>query len=137
MKFVKRRGQILLEFLVSVAFFSAGIFTVSAFIFEALSSQGFIAERTRALALAEEALEAVRSIRDDTYNNLEEGTFGVALSDGRWALIGMSDSNGPFTRSVRIDLLPDGRADVVVNILWRSVQSRQETVSIFTRLARW
>src|ERR1041384_6828468 len=54
--------------------------------------------RSRASLLAEEGLEAVRNIRDASYANLTDGTYGIAQSANQWALSGASDTSGIYTR---------------------------------------
>src|SRR5262245_58115575 len=59
-------------------------------------------DRARAVALADEGLDAVRNIRDASYSNLTDNTFGLVQTGGVWTLSGTSDTTGIFTRQVTI-----------------------------------
>lgn len=130
-------GEILLEILIGLAIFAVGIALVGILVLDALPSHRLGEERVRALALAEEGLEATRSIRDDDYKNLKAGTHGLALSGGEWVLFGSSDTTGPFSRSITITLLSGNRADITSNISWQFSPGRSEIVTLVTRLTKW
>jgi hypothetical protein len=58
--------------------------------------------RNRAISIAEEGLEAVRNIRDDSFSNLVVGTHGINNSEGEWQFSGSSDSVDIYTRTVTV-----------------------------------
>jgi hypothetical protein len=89
-------------------------------------------EHARAMQLAEEGLEAVRNIRDASFSNLSNSTFGLVQSGGVWTLSGTSDTTGIFTRTVAITAADGVRKNVVVTVSWGSKQ-----VSVTGRLSNW
>lgn len=89
-------------------------------------------DHNRAMLLAEEGLEAVRNIRDASFSNLTNNTFGLAQSGGVWTLSGSSDTTGIFTRTIVISAVDTDRKDVTVTVSWGSQQ-----VSVTGRLTNW
>lgn len=59
-------------------------------------------ERTQAASLAQEGIEAVRSIRNQSFTKLTPGTHGIGISAGRWVFVGGSDTVGKFSRQIII-----------------------------------
>ncbi len=92
--------------------------------------------RTRAVMLADEGLEAVRNIRDAAYTNLVDGTYGLAQAGGQWVLSGSSDTSSIYTRQVTIATVDASRKNVTASVGWNDgTVSRQSQV--VTRLANW
>ncbi len=101
-KYIASSGHSVVELLIAIA-----IFTIisSAIIFLTLDSEIASqkdAERTRAILVAQEGLEAVRSIRDKDFASLTNGTYGLILQNGKWVLGGTSDTTDNMTRTIDI-----------------------------------
>ncbi|HEY4477696.1 MAG TPA: hypothetical protein VJB09_00265, partial [Candidatus Paceibacterota bacterium] len=64
---------------------------------------------TRAVYLAEEGLEASRSIRDNSFANLTDGTHGLGTAGGHFVFSGSSDANGIYTREITVKSVDDNR----------------------------
>jgi len=93
--------------------------------------------RVRAVMLAEEGLEAVRNIRDESFSNLADGTYGLATSSNQWILSDSSDITDIFTREVVIASVDGDRKNITANITWQQNAQRSGIVSLVTRLANW
>ena len=59
-------------------------------------------ERTQAVAIANEGIEAANELRSDGFANLVPGIHGIDLSSGKWAFSGPSDVTDQFTRTVTV-----------------------------------
>lgn len=93
--------------------------------------------RTRAVFLAEEGLEAVRNIRDESYANLSDGTYGLALSGNQWIFSGTQDATDIFTRTVSISSVDTVRKLITSTVLWQQNPERSGSVSVNTYLTDW
>lgn len=93
--------------------------------------------RARATFLAQEALEAVRSIRDDNFSNLVDGTYGLAISGNQWIFSGSSDSTEIFTRQVTISTVDADRKQITAQITWQQNPQRTGNISLTTYLTDW
>lgn len=94
-------------------------------------------QRARALALAEEGLEASRNMRDAGYNNLTVGTHGLTIASNQWAFSGANDTNDIFTREVVVTSVDSDRKNVTANVTWQQNPQRTGSVSLITRLTDW
>ncbi len=95
-------GQSVLEIIIAVAIFGLVAGTLISYVMggdQALNQGG---EQTKAAALAQEGMEAARSIRDYAWNNLVYNQSGVSTSSNGWVFDGegTSDSTNEFTRTI-------------------------------------
>lgn len=90
-------------------------------------------QHQQALALAEEGLEAARSIRDQGWSNLTAGTHGLTSSNGYWEWNGISNAIGIFTRQLTVIDLESNRKEVVSLVTFGPNRS----VSLTTRLTHF
>lgn len=143
----------LIEVLLAVAIFS---FVASFFIFLMIESYK-INERARdmmlATVLAEEGIEAVRSIRDINFTDLilTNRTFSkcLAIENDRWVLktkiekigrrnvvVDCIESINKFSRKVFIDG-SGNRRNIAVIVSWQPISGPTKEIKLFTRLTNW
>lgn len=94
-------------------------------------------DRSRAMALADEGIQAVRNIRNAAYSNLSAGTFGLAQSGGVWTLSGSSDTNGIYTRQTTISSGGTNRFTVTSTVSWTQATGNVSQVSDTTEFTNW
>jgi len=94
-------------------------------------------ERARAVLLAQEGLEAVRSMRDGSFSGVGDGAHGLSISGGRWIFSGTQDTIGEFTRQTVVTSVDARRKDVSATVTWQQSLQRSGTVSLATRLTNW
>jgi hypothetical protein len=90
--------------------------------------------RQRAVLLAEEGLEAARNLRAENFSKLTDGTHGLSLASGQWALSGSSDTNGIYTRTLTIATASPGVKLVTSAITWPQPGRPLGRVSLATNL---
>lgn len=95
--------------------------------------------RNRATLLADEGLEAVRNIRDASYSNLTDSTFGLTTTGNQWNLSGSSDVTDIFTRAETITTATESadRKNVTSVITWQQNLQRTGNVTLNSRLTNW
>jgi len=93
--------------------------------------------RSRAVFLAEEGLEATRNIRDDDFANLVDGTYGLYNVGGEWSLVGSFDINDIYTRQVTVSSIDANTKQIVSQIDWQQTPQRTGTVSFTSYLTNW
>lgn len=94
-------------------------------------------ERLPAVALAQESLEAVRSIRDFDWNNLTAGVHGLSDASNYWALTDTPDTVGIYTRQVTVAEVDAATKDVVVRIGWEALPGINNEIEITNRFTNW
>lgn len=137
---VKNSGQSLLEVILAMAIFVAiagTLITMSVGGFRGLEQGG---EQTEAEGLAQEGMEAVKSIRDRAWNENTYGPTGVQVqpSGGQWQFTGAGTNqtglgtNGKFTRAITFnDVCRDtGNNIVVCPGFYTDVHAKKATVSV-------
>jgi len=92
---------------------------------------------TRAVYLAEEGLEASRSIRDNGFANLTDGTHGLDTAGGHFVFSGSSDTSGIYTREITVKSVDDNRKDVTSHVTWTQNTLRNGDVTLVTRLTNF
>lgn len=90
--------------------------------------------RTRANLIAEEGLEATRNMRDDSFLNLVNGTYGVAPQLGTWVLGGPSTVVDIFTRTVAIQTIDATTKQVTSTVTWPENGQRVGSVTLVNNL---
>ena len=128
------RGFSLIELLVSAALI---LLMATLFIQATLAGeQGTVQAgvRVRAQFVAEEGLEATRSIRDGNFASLVNGTYGLSFGSGRWAFSGSSDTEDIFTRTVTITTIDATTKQASSTVSWPQGNGTS-TVSLTTYLS--
>lgn len=131
------KGQSLVEVLIALAIFIVAIATIGFLVLDAgfASRQGM--ERTKAVLLAKEGLEAARSIRDNSFSDLTAGMHGLALSGNHWIFSGTSDTQDQYTRSVTISNIDTYTKKIVCTVDWQFASNRTGQVELATYLTDW
>lgn len=128
------RGVSLIEVLIAISIFVLMISTIGLLGMSgpALAREGV--ERTQAVALASEGIEAAHALRSDNFSNLVSGAHGIALSAGRWIFSGTSDVTDQFTRTVTVTSVGSGRTMVSSDVSWQIAPGRSGLVHFVTYL---
>ena len=127
-------GQSILEVIIALT-----IFALIAAALASLAVGGLVAleqggEQTQAEALAQEGIEAIRSIRDGAWNENVYTTSSVAISGGEWVFSGegTTETIGQFTRTISFkDVCRDASDDIATcPAAYTDVHSQKATVTI-------
>ncbi len=132
-----QRGVSLIEIMVAGAVIALIMTALIGSYLTGQESTATAGARERAVLLADEGIEAVRSIRDGGWSNLTDGSYGVVLSGGVWALSGTSDVTGEFTRSVTISTIDATSKEITSEVTWQQNGQRSGVVTLETRLTDW
>lgn len=134
---IRQEGFSLVEIILSSAVF---VMLVTAFVGAYLYGEQatmLAGNRLRATLLAEEAIEAVRNIRDPAFSNIIDGTFGLVTAGNQWSLSGSQDVTGIFTRQVTVATVDAKRKIITSNVIWQQNPQRTGSVTIVSRLTNW
>ncbi|MBI5413188.1 hypothetical protein HZA42_02450 [Candidatus Peregrinibacteria bacterium] len=138
-RFLKRNitGGVLLEAILAIGIIVivfAGIIGVS---LGGLTGTLRGEEKLAATALAQESLEATRSVRDFGWNNLTAGVHGLSDADGYWTLTDAVNTVGSYTRLITITDVDAAAKDVVVHIEWKSLSGMNNFIEMTNRFTNW
>ena len=130
-------GITLIEVLLSVSLFSAIVTILAGAIVHGRESAVLGGQKVRATYIAEEGLEAVRNLRDESFKNLVPGTHGLTIAGNQWSLNGSSDTVDIFTRSITISDTTPHKKQVVSQVTWQQNPQRSGSVTLTTDLTNW
>ncbi len=148
-----QKGFSLIELILAGAVFSVfawGVVEVLAF---GLENDALGEEMGIATAYATEGMEAVRSIKAKSFDNLDvTAATGIDREDGEWIFSGTDNTDGKYTRVISVvavdrdgdgNITESGGSDdpdtrrVTVTVSWNTAPSRPESVVLETYLTRW
>lgn len=136
-------GQSLIELLIAMAIFTMAVTGLSFLVIDSYASGRLAQEITAANFLAEEGLEAARSIRDHNWNGLAPGSYGLATStENTWIFQGSSEDlssqlKDGATRVITVEDLGSDRKKIVSTVFWKFSEDRPQEVSLVTYLTNW
>lgn len=132
-----RQGFLLVEIILTTALFVLFVTAFSGVFYYGLQSSSFAGDRARAVMIAEEGQEAVRSIKNSNFANLVDGVYGLTFTNNTWSFLGNQDVVDSFTRKVFISSDGTNRKKVTVSVTWNQTADRVGSVSIPTRYSNW
>ncbi len=131
------KGYSLVEIMLATSIFVMIATTLIITILYGQESSALSGARARATYLAEEALEASRNMRDDSYLNLADGTYGLTISGGQWVFSGTEDVTDIYTRQVTVSSVDANTKRIVASITWQQNPRRVGNVTLTTYLTSW
>lgn len=134
---ITKPGFSLIEAVLAVSIFALLVTAFAGAYIYGKESTALAGARVRANLLAEEGLEASRSIRDGAFTNLTDGNHGLSSLSGTWNFSGASDINEIFTRQIVISSIDANTKQIVSNVSWQQNLQRTGQASLTTRLTNW
>jgi len=138
------RGQTIIELLIAVVLFVIVVSGFAFFILDSYAAGRLAKELTIANSLAQEGLEATRSIRDNSWNDLAVGNHGLAISDNVWVFQDIEEDIGGLLGSGKRKIIvenlnpPDNdRKKITSQITWQFTPQRPESVALVTYFTNW
>jgi len=135
-KTLEANGFSLIEIILSsglLAMFALAFLGVLGFSQESTLRAG---QRSRAIFLAEEGLEASRSIRDENFSTLTIGNHGIT-STNKWAFTGQADIIENFTRTINVVDINLQTKQITSEVTWKQTGGNQVSVSFSTLFTDW
>jgi hypothetical protein len=102
-KYSSYKAFSLIEALLAVALFSASASMMITTMISAQDSNLAAANLNKASLMAEEGLDAVKSIRNEFFTNITDGDYQIAITSGAYTLQPGIETIDTFTRQVTID----------------------------------
>ncbi len=131
------RGFTLVEVLFAIVLLGIMLSTVLLSLSGQLTHVASSDAEMRAISLAEEGLEAVRSIRDTDWGALAAGSHGLVFSESGWSLSGSPEAEDGLTRTVTITDLSATERKVTVDVSWTPEGRSPRLYSLSTILGDW
>ncbi len=130
-------GFLLVEVILASSLFVLFLTAFTGVYYYGLQSSTLGGDRGRASMYAEEGQEAIRSIKNNNFAALTNGTYGLLYSNNTWSLSASPDTSGIFTRQVTISPIDANRKNIQVTVSWQQTPSRTGSVTSFARVTNW
>lgn len=132
-----KQGFLLIEIILATSVFVLFMTAFAGVFYYGLQSSYLAGDRARAVMYAGEGQEALRSIKNNGFANLTDGTYGLRYASNTWQLIALPDTNGIFTRQVTITTVDANRKNTSVNVSWQQTPDRVASITLPGRLTNW
>jgi hypothetical protein len=127
----------IVEIILATGIFSLLVVGLAGSVAYGINLQSEANEVSKANFLLEEAVEAIYSIKDDSYLNLVDGNHGIGLSGGKWVLTGAQDITDNYTRAVSIATINAETKGITASVSWEKSPGNIRTISTALRLTDW
>ncbi len=129
-------GFLIIELLVAFGLFVFGVSSLGYLILGSNIGSRQGVERSKAVLLAQEGIEAARSIRDSGFSNLTIGDHGLRLSPlNQWEFFGTSDfTDTYYERVVSVESVGPARRKATSKVTWQFSGARLNTVEVISYL---
>ncbi|MFA6252088.1 MAG: hypothetical protein WCX74_01670 [Candidatus Paceibacterota bacterium] len=136
MNIYKKNGFATIEAMLAVSILVLFFLAFAGAIIFNRQNQESLSNRGTAITLSEEAIEAVRNVRDAGFEKLSDGDYGLSEEDGKWKLISGFEIIDRFTRKVTITSIDNRRKKVVSKVSWQEYGNAKDVI-LTTYLTNW
>lgn len=136
MNFSQQKGFSVVEAVIASSIFALIVTSLLGVFMYVNNSAQFAGSKQRALAFAEEGLEAVRNIRDGDYMNLTDGMTGLQTTGNIWDFAGTDNVLDEFTREIDITETATNTKQVTSTVEWEEKGVLRD-VALTTYLTYW
>jgi prepilin-type N-terminal cleavage/methylation domain-containing protein len=133
---LSNKGFSLVEVIVAVGIFSIIAYSGVASVVGSFSSNRLSGEQSQATFLAQEGIEAIRSIRDQSWDNLIDGSHYIA-QPGLWQLTNIPSNLGIFNRTIDISSVDVDTKKVVSSVSWQFTSGRGNSLALTSYFTNW
>lgn len=137
----KLLGASLVEVLLAVALFSILVIGVGGGLIAGNQSATMSGQHTRATFLADEAIEAIRSIKDADFSALAPGTYRLESSGNMWHLVATTPSSPEtveiYSRYIDVASIDANTVEATATVSWPRSAAKDTSVSLTTRFTNW
>lgn len=135
------KGQSLIELILVIGIFVTVVAGLVFFVFDSFFTSRLSYDLIKADFLAEEGIEAARSIRDNSFLSLTAGNHGLAISSSHWVFQGSEEDissqldNG--RRIILVENIDSSRKKITSTVAWDFTSSRPEEIKLISYLTDW
>jgi len=144
------KGVSIVEILIAMTIIIIALASILSLATFSLKAASLTKETTKANAISQEAMEAVRSIRDSDWAKLTPGSHGLTSAAGFWDFTGTENVINGFTRTILIENVSRDPTTDNIEITYNpanndpntkkitaTVSWKSKEVKIITYLANW
>lgn len=131
------RGSSLIEVLIASALTGLFVAACAGGVAYGVRTAKDIGRKNQAVFLSEEGLAAAQNMRDESFANLVDGTWGMSVTGSQWELVGTPDVTGEFVRSMSIQTVDALTKEVTSTVTWSDLRGVSRELSLVTYFTDW
>lgn len=131
------KGQSIIELLIAMGVF---ILSITAGLFLFVGGQSLSSDSVNSRLAADyggEGIEAVRSIRNRSWDELAVGDHGLVEVSSQWQFSGTQDTKEGFTRKIIISDIGVSTKRITAQVSWFVEPQRSQTLELVEELTNW
>jgi prepilin-type N-terminal cleavage/methylation domain-containing protein len=136
-KLKNKRGFSLIEIILAVSIFALSVMGLTGSLIYGQQSSLLALHRAQAVFLANEGLEATENIGRESFSNLVDGTFGLAVLNNSYILNGSFDMWDIYKRKVTVSNIDNNTKQVESDVSWSLNTIDGGQVSLITYITNW
>ncbi len=134
---MNNKGFSLVEILVAVSVFLVFFLSLTNVIFSSSKKIEYATNNEVAIFLAESGLEIVKNIKDEDFNNLQEGVYGLERNLNQFEFISSPEDIDIFSRSIIISNIDEFEKKVESTVSWVDSFSDHNSITLTTYFTNW
>ena len=134
---IKLKAFSLIEVILAIALFSLYSTSIIVFITHGEESILRVGQKAKASFLAEEGIEATRAIRNENFENLIDGSYGIDSVSGKWQLVSSPTQIDGFSREITISTVDNNTKKITSKISWSKRDGSSTFLEFLTQLTNW
>lgn len=131
-----KKGFSTVEIILSLALFMVLVLGLSSGMFYGLDSRKTVTEESKAALILDESAEILFNIKDASYTNLVDGTWGLVQNTGVWGLGPAPDIVDGYSRRITIAQIDATNKSAEIKISWVTNAGTKE-ISEIVRFSDW
>lgn len=132
-----KRGFGLIEIILAVSVFALSVMGLTGGLVYGEQSSVLALHRAQAVLLAEEGLEATRNIADESFSNLADGDFGLAIENNSYIFSGSSDVWDIYERQITVQNVDANTKQITSRVSWSQNVLNTGNIEFTTHITNW
>lgn len=132
-----KRGFGLIEIILAVSVFALSVMGLTGGLVYGEQSSVLALHRAQAVLLAEEGLEATRNIADESFSNLADGDFGLAIENNSYIFSGSSDVWDIYERQITVQNVDANTKQITSRVSWSQNVLNTGDIEFTTHITNW
>ena len=133
----KNKGFSLIEVILATAIFVMLVSGISGALIYGIQLAFQSGTTSQATFIAQEGIEIFRNYRDQNYSNLNDGVYGIEISDNLYQVVTGSDTDGVYTRTVTVSTIDSDTKQIVSEVSWDQGVRGTGSVNLVSYLTNW
>lgn len=93
--------------------------------------------KSQAAYIAQEGVEIFRNLRDESFFNLSDGTYGIEISGNSYEIVSGNDTTGEYIRTITVSTIDADTKMIESEVTWDQELRGSGSVKLVSYLTNW